>query len=145
LDRSLLVSLAANSVGFTLPPGGEDQLESYTANTIERYGALDYGDDSSYTLLVAENSRTRQGAGYVLLHEDDDGCVLLDDLAGKREYWGRYIGHFLVRSVENLLLEHGYPILYAEISAANRRSYLTAVRQLRFRPDFQYWTKMTGL
>lgn len=139
LDRSLLTSLAANSVGFTLPPGAGHELEKYTQSVMDRYGRLRFEHNSPYTLLIAEHRRTRQGLGYILLLEDEDGMVMLDDMAVKREYWGKYVGHFMVRSVENLLVENDYSLLYAEISEANKRSLLTAIRQVRFQRRLEYW------
>ena len=127
LDRSLLTSLASNTVGFTLPPNSEHQHQHYADSIVKRYQALDFGEDSPYNLLIAEHSQSRTGLGYILLMEDDSGLIYLDDMAVKTEHWGRYIGHFMVRSAENLLVEHGYPLMYAEISAANRRSLLAAI------------------
>lgn len=141
LDRPLLINLASETLAFTLPPGEDDRIDLYSESLLSKYQVLDYGSDSPYDLLLAEHRPTRSAVGYILLFEDENGYICLDDLAVKREQWGKYVGHFMVRSVENLLVEHGYPVMYAEISQANRRSFLTAQRQLHFRPDLQYWLK----
>lgn len=141
LDRSTVCSIASNQVPFTLPSSFSGEKKRVTQSTLERYQNLDLGEDSAYDLLIAEEEGTLNPCGFILLRAGEPGTIYLDDLAVKREQWGNYIGHFMVRSVENLLLENGLKLLYADIAEDNRRSHLTATRQLAFIPDLEYWLK----
>lgn len=141
LDRGAVCSIATNQVAYTLPADFSHELERVIQFTLDRYRRLELGDDSAFDLLLAEEKATLRPCGYILLSAGEPGTVYLDDLAVKKEYWGNYVGHFMVRSVENLLIENGLKLLYADISEANRRSHMTATRQLGFVPNLEYWLK----
>lgn len=143
LDRTFLCSLAANHVRHTLPPSAQDRVQEYTRSALENFRSLDLSDESPYTLFVCERRSSRRSIGYILLREENDGSILLHDMGVRQKEWGRFVGHFMVRSVENLLVDLGYELLVSEISAANRRSYLGAVRQIQFRPFLEFWQKKT--
>ncbi|MCA9775792.1 MAG: GNAT family N-acetyltransferase [Candidatus Eremiobacteraeota bacterium] len=137
LDRVMLCTLAADYAQYTVPPGREELLQQYTASILGRFRAVDFGPDSAVDLFVAEENY--QSVGYILVELMPDGTVYLEDIGVKRAHWGKYVAQFMVRAVENLLVQYGVELLWCEISAANRRSYLTAVRSLRFQPRVEIW------
>lgn len=138
LDRTLLCTLAADHMVHTLPPGREDDLALYTASILRRFRTLDFGPDSDYELLIAEEDR--RAVGYILLHMTAEGAYLLDT-GVRRSHWGKYVAQFMTRATENLLVDHGVDLLYAEVSAANRRSFVTACRSLKFQHRLDMWLR----
>lgn len=137
LDRVMLCTLAADYAEFTVPPGREELLQQYTASILSRFRTIDFGEESPIDLFVAEENY--QSVGYILVELMADGSMYLEDIGVKRSHWGKYVAQFLVRAVENLLVAHGIELMWSEISASNRRSFLTAVRSLRFEPRVEIW------
>jgi hypothetical protein len=137
LDRILLCTLAADYVVHTLPPGREELLAKYTTSILSRFRAIDFGPESSTDLFVAEENH--RSVGYILVELMPDGSVCVEDVGVKRAHWGKYVAQFLIRATENLLVDEGLDLMWCEISAANRRSYITACRSLRFEPRLEFW------
>jgi len=139
LDRALLCTLAADYAEFTLPAGQSHRLSQYTTSILARYREVDYGPDSAVDLFVAEEDHL--AAGYILVELMDDGTLYLEDIGVKRSHWGKYVAQFLIRAAENIMVAHGIDLLWCEISSANRRSFVTAVRSLRFEPRVEIWMR----
>lgn len=134
LDRLFLCSLAGDNAVYTMPPGYQDNLEQYTKSIMERLRVLDYSTESDYDLLIAQDKSSGKSVGYGLLRATSEDVVVLEDIGIRKSYWGRYVAQFIIRSIENLLIAHNFNFLVIEISAANRRSYLTARKSLGFKP-----------
>lgn len=141
LDRPTICNIATDQVTYTIPPEFENDVEKIVRYTFDRFDSLDYGEDSATDIFLAEDRITLKAVGYILLHPGEPGTLYLDDMAVRREYWGKYVGHFMIRSVENLMVEHEFRVLYADISQANRRSHVAARRQIGFLPFLEYWLK----
>ena len=135
----MLASLAAAHVVHTLPPGRQDRVAEYTASVLQRFGDLQYGDGAALDLLIAEELPLLNSVGYLLIEAGDDGRAFLYDMGVRQSHWGKYVAQFLVRATENLLVQLEVELLVTEISAANRRSFLTACRSLRFEPRRELW------
>ena len=133
----MLCTLAADYAEFTVPPGREELLQQYTTSILSRFRTIDFGPESPVDLFVAEENY--QSVGYILVELMADGSMYLEDIGVKRSHWGKYVAQFLVRAVENLLVAHDIELMWSEISASNRRSFLTAVRSLRFEPRVEIW------
>lgn len=141
LDRPTICNIATDQVTYTVPPEFENDVEKIVRYTFDRFNSLDYGEDSATDIFLAEDRLTLKALGYILLHPGEPGTLYLDDMAVRRDYWGKYVGHFMIRSVENLMVEHEFQVLYADISQANRRSHVAARRQIGFLPFLEYWLK----
>ena len=139
LDRVMLCTLAADYARYTVPPGREELLGQYTVSILSRFRELDFGPESPIDLFIAEDEG--RAVGYILVELMPDGTVYVEDVGVKQSHWGKYVAQFLVRAIQNLLVEHEVDLMWCEISAANRRSYLTAVRSLRFEPRVEIWIR----
>ena len=142
LDRVMLCTLAADYVEHTLPPGRQERLAEYTTSILSRFRTIDFGPESPIDLFVAEEKH--RSIGYILVELMADGSVYVEDVGVKRSHWGKYVAQFLIRAVENLLVDHGVDLLWCEISAANRRSFVTACRFLKFEPRLEFWMYRPG-
>lgn len=141
-DRAFLCNLATAHVRHTLPPEREEQSKTYSQSILKRFTELDYdGPDSAYDLLIAEEKVSRMSVGYILLELDEEKSAFILDLGVRESHWGRYVAQFMIRATENLLVEHGIDFLHTEISAANRRSFVTACRSLKFEPRVEQWMR----
>lgn len=141
LDRAAICSIAVNQVSYTVPESFAKEVENIQRHTMERFNSMDISENSPFDIFLAEDRTSLRPLGYILLSAGESGTVYLDDLAVKRDSWGGYVGHFMVRSVENLLSELGLSLLFTDIAQANRRSHLTATRQLKFVPNLEYWIR----
>lgn len=141
LDRITMCTLAAEHAEHTLPPGRADRVEEYRSAVLARLSDLDLGEESSFDLLVAEELSTYTVVGYLVLQLLEEQTALLFDLGVRRSHWGQYVAQFLVRATENLLVQHGIEFFVTEISAANRRSFLTAQRSLNFEIKTEIWQR----
>ncbi len=140
LDRSFLCRLATDHVVHTLPPDREKEIATYTQAIFERFMSLDLGPDSPFELLIADLASNHTAVGYILLELQGERVHLVD-LGVRQSQWGQYVAQFLVRATENLLLAHDITHLHTEISAANRRSFVTACRSLKFEPLVVQWLR----
>ena len=137
VDRVMLCTLAADYAQYTMPPGREELLTQYTTSILSRFRSIDLSSESPLDLFVAEENH--RSVGYILVELMPDGSVYVEDMGVKRSHWGKYVAQFLIRAIENLLVQQGIDLLWCEISAANRRSFVTACRSLRFEPRLQFW------
>lgn len=135
-DSLLLQLLCTQNLEYTLVEGQQDELESLSGSMLEALGSLDF-DDPEILVLIADDIKKRRSVGYIVVYLQQP--AFLFDMSVRREYWGRYVAQALVRGAENELAELGFSYLYADVSARNRRSYLTAVRSLGFKTLSQRW------
>ena len=82
-----------------------------------------------------------QSVGYALVELMEDGTLYLEDFGVRRSHWGKYVAQFMVHALENILVDQEIDLMWCEISAANRRSFITAWRSLKFQPRLECWIK----
>ena len=133
----MLCTLAADYAVFTIPPGREELQTLYQTSILSRFRTIDFGPESAIDLFVAEENH--RSVGYILVELMPDGSLYVEDLGVKRSHWGKYVAQFLIRATENLCVDQGIDLMWCEISAANRRSFLTASRSLKFQPRLNFW------
>ncbi len=127
-NQEFVTTLAVTNLDEVLPPGRSQERSLYLESTLRLFQNLDYGGRHRLFLV-----RYRHRAiGYLILDLQDSEDAYLLDMGVRRAHWGQRAAQFLVRSAENFLVTNGYQYLYAQVSAANRRSYLTARRSLGF-------------
>ncbi|MCA9796156.1 MAG: GNAT family N-acetyltransferase [Candidatus Eremiobacteraeota bacterium] len=136
-DRTFVTTLAAANLHHTLPPGGQAQSALYLRATTARFGQLDF---DQFPLIVAQDRRTYVGVGYLILEPEEHGSAYLYDMGVRSTHWGRLVAQALVRGAETELVDSGFTFFHAEVSAANRRSLLTARRTLSFAPLTEWWS-----
>lgn len=136
-DRTFLKLVAGNNLVHTLPPRGRQA--DYQKAVLEGIDELDFDDRETTAVFVLRDRASRRSAGFIIYDLEPDGVAYLRDVSVKRAYWGRYAAQHLVRAGENELGALGFTFVYADVSAANRRSFLTARRSLGFAHLARMW------
>lgn len=94
--------------------------------------------DKDFRILVADDEETAERLGYIMLDlhsvesSTGDRQCLIHDVAVKREHWGRFVVHSLIRAAVELAAQRGMLYLVGEVTRSNERTLGTALKGLGF-------------
>lgn len=137
-DMPFVRELAAQSVPFGIPAGRDATGEQVSAHVREAYVDLErtFNKNPDFVILIAEEGGDR--LGYIMLDfaqveaATGERQCFIEDLAVRRDAWGRGTTHRLIEKSAQLTRSKGLKYLVGRVSANNRRTLDLATGDLDF-------------
>ena len=149
-DRLFILGLIRRTCANTKPAGREISAPRMLEIFFESYQSLDFAGDPELITLIAETPGRARAIAYLVvrlgLSEEPDPATFayIYDIAVHPDHWGKRAPHDLLFRAEQLLKERGIHRLVADISASNRRAFLTATKSLGYGLASRRWAKCLG-
>jgi GNAT superfamily N-acetyltransferase len=146
-DRLFILGLIRRTCANTRPAGREISAPRMLEIFFQSYQSLDFAGDPELITLIAETPGRARAIAYLVirlgLSEDPDPATFayIYDIAVHPDHWGKRAPHDLLFRAEQLLKERAIERLVADISASNRRAFLTATKSLGYRLASRRWAK----
>ena len=146
-DRLFILGLIRRTCANTKPAGREISAPRMLEIFFQSYQSLDFAGDPELITLIAETPARARAIAYLVIRlgltEDPDPATFayIYDIAVHPDHWGKRAPHDLLFRAEQLLKERGIDRLVADISASNRRAFVTATRSIGYRLLSRRWAK----
>lgn len=136
-DAAFIRELSAQAALLGIPEGrdisNEQVLETAMASLKELEQWILRKRD--FAILVAEDpDKDRQPVGFLILEfhyvEESTGEIQshIYNLSVLPSYWGRWVGHELVREAARITHQRGYRYMTSKVTASNERALLSAIK-----------------
>ncbi|MHB2018222.1 MAG: GNAT family N-acetyltransferase [Candidatus Xenobia bacterium] len=136
-DVQFIRQLCIESVVYGVPGGRDianDEVQKRAAESLRNLEILVHRRKDCAILVAFDKTRDEHRAGYLILEfkhlEEATGEMQshVFDMAVEQAYMGKYVGHRLVREAARVSHQQGYRYMSANISAANERALLSAIK-----------------
>jgi ribosomal protein S18 acetylase RimI-like enzyme len=139
-DFEFIKDLAAESIIHGVPKIRDITPENLQKNATLAYENLSriYEGQKDILVLVAEDKAKGIKTGYLtLILNEVEGSTgerqsFIQDLAVRRDYWGKYVVHKLMNQAAEETKKRGIHYIVGSISVDNRRAFGTATKALGY-------------
>jgi len=139
-DFTFIRDLAAESIIHGVPKIRDISPEELKKNAALAYENLSriYEGQSDILVLLAEDKARNEKVGYLtLILNEVEGSTgerqsFIQDLAVRRDYWGKYVVHRLMNQAAEETKRRGIHYIVGSISVDNRRAFGTATKALGY-------------